>query len=134
MSSYSIESFLANELNIRFLDAIHIVSEAKIILGIPVGGYLTEDGEGELKEKAIKIFHQKSELSQARMGRPSSSAAVAMRKRLRTDFLEAFRNPAGTIFDSSEKSSSWPDSFASKKASASMWQVVVYGTPTTSLL
>jgi Flp pilus assembly protein TadD len=98
LNNMSVESFLANELNIRFMDARLIVAEAKFSLRIH--GSSTKDQKRELREQAIKIFRLRPEKSQAMMRRTSGdSEAVTATERLYADFLEAFKNPVGSLID-----------------------------------
>jgi hypothetical protein len=96
LNNLTVESFLANELNIRFMDARLIVAEAK--LSLRIHGSPTKDQKRELREQAIKIFHLRPEKSQAMMRRTrGDSEAVTATERLCNDFLEAFKNPVGSL-------------------------------------
>ena len=54
-----VESFLKRELNIRFIDARTLATEAKNNLGI--SGYPSADQKESLKAEACRIFKEKSE-------------------------------------------------------------------------
>jgi hypothetical protein len=75
----TVESILTRELDIRFIDARHIATEAEISLGIH--GYPSKDQERELREEAIKIFGQRPQETQNTMRRLSAD-------------LEAIKTPA----------------------------------------
>jgi hypothetical protein len=85
----TVESILTRELDIRFIDARKIVTEAKISLGMH--GYPSKDQESELREEAIKIFQQRPEEAQTTMRRLSAD-------------LDAIKIPAG-YYDSEDISS-----------------------------
>ena len=61
----SIESMLTRELEIRFIDARSIATEAKLNLGID--GYPSEDQLRTIQEEAIRIFAQEK-TERERMG------------------------------------------------------------------
>jgi hypothetical protein len=66
----TVESLLTRELEIRFIDARSIVTEAKVSLGIH--GYPSKDQESKVREEAIKIFRQRPEETQTTMRRLST--------------------------------------------------------------
>jgi hypothetical protein len=76
-----VEAYLTRQLNIRFIDARNICTEAKVSLGVE--GYPTDDQEVMLIQESIQIFAR----------RPNESK-TAMR-RLKSD-LDAVKNPAGS--------------------------------------
>lgn len=78
----TVESLLTRKLEIRFIDARNIVTEAKVSLGIH--GYPSKDEEREVREEAIKIFRQRPEETQTAMIRLSAD-------------LEAIKIPAGSL-------------------------------------
>ncbi len=106
----TVESFLTRELDIRFIDARNIVTEAKITLG--VNGYPSKDQERQLREEAIKIFQQRPGEAQTTMRRLSAD-------------LEAIKIPAGSQSSRvSTATSNDEDSFASEEVSSrgrKMW-------------
>jgi hypothetical protein len=115
-NSMTVESFLTRELDIRFIDARNIVTEAKINLG--VNGYPSKDQERELREEAIKIFQQRPGEAQTTMRRLSAD-------------LEAIKIPAGSKSSRASTTSNEEDavssicgSFASEEVSSrgrKMW-------------
>ena len=74
----SVESILTRQLNIRFIDARALCTEAKLSLGVE--GYHSEDQEGPLINEAIRLFTE----------RPAHVKAAMTR--LRSD-LDAIKNP-----------------------------------------
>jgi hypothetical protein len=82
-STMTVESLLTRELEIRFIDARAIVTEAKLKLGID--GYHREDQEELLVGEAMAIFNS----------RPLEVQG-AMRKLFKGD-LDAVRIPSGSI-------------------------------------
>jgi len=54
----TVESFLTRKLDVRFIDARVIATEARLSLGIQ--GYPTRDQLGDLRTEAIRIFCSKS--------------------------------------------------------------------------
>ena len=86
----TIESFLTRELDVRFIDARFIATEARISLGIE--GYPTRDQVELLREEGIRIFRNKS---------PEEQRAL---QKLNLD-LEAVKMPAGSMSRSVSSSS-----------------------------
>ena len=78
LRTMSVESHLTRQLNIRFIDARELCTEAKLSLGIE--GYHCEDQEELLIEMAVRIFTQRP---------PHVRAAMA---HLRYD-LDTIKNP-----------------------------------------
>jgi hypothetical protein len=100
----TVESFLTRVLDIRFIDARSIVSEARISLGIQ--GYPSKEQEQELTTQALKIFQDRPDDAKAAMQRLKAN-------------LDAVKMPSGSMssrnhdMDSSEELTSSCDSFAS---------------------
>lgn len=61
----TIESFLTRELDIRFIDARNIATQAKLNLGIQ--GYPSKDQAVELRRESMSIFEEKSQTDKASM-------------------------------------------------------------------
>eukprot|EP00934_Nitzschia_sp_Nitz4_P001130 Nitzschia sp. Nitz4//scaffold137_size62074//35538//35897//NITZ4_006419-RA/size62074-processed-gene-0.91-mRNA-1//-1//CDS//3329535712//1130//frame0 len=87
----TVESFLTRELDVRFIDARHITSEAKLSLGIH--GYPTQEQMEFIKEEAVRIFNSLP-----------ASDQYALRK-LNYD-LETSKSPASSIVGGSSEYSS----------------------------
>jgi hypothetical protein len=104
----NVESLLTRELEIRFIDARNIVTEAKVSLGIH--GYPSKRQAIEVREESIKIFRQRPEETQTAMRRLSAD-------------LEAIKIPAGSLnsrasdSDGESEDVSSCTSFATDKAS-----------------
>ena len=77
-----VESLLTRELDLRFIDARVLATEARISLGVE--GYPTRDQVDDLRMEAIRIFERKS-----------SGERRALQK-LNMDF-EAIKFPAGSV-------------------------------------
>lgn len=60
-----VESLLARELDLRFIDARNIVAEARIGLGIE--GYPTKEQGSLIYEEAVRLFQAKSDKEQNRL-------------------------------------------------------------------
>lgn len=54
----SVESFLTRELDLRFIDARNLATEARLSLGIQ--GYPDRDQVSELRREAIRIYQSKT--------------------------------------------------------------------------
>jgi hypothetical protein len=67
----TVESFLTRELQVRFIDARTLATEAKLNLG--VHGYPSEDQKQGIIKEAVYIFQQRPEQVQATMKRLSTS-------------------------------------------------------------
>jgi hypothetical protein len=78
----SVESYLTRELDIRFLDARNIVTEAKVSLGIQ--GYPSKDQLKELKLESMRLFAIIPESQKTSMRRMSSD-------------LESVKIPVGSL-------------------------------------
>ena len=103
----SVESIITRELDIRFIDARHMVAEAKMKMGIQ--GYPTEQQKAALKNEVIKIFRQCPLQEQVAMVRMSTE-------------LESLKQGiASSAFDgsSSEGNSGFEESTKNSEASAS---------------
>lgn len=95
--STSIESFLTRELDLRFIDARTIATEARVSLGIL--GYPSSDQIAQVREEAIRIFHSKSGGDQRAL------------RQLNMELVEALKNTSG---ECSTVSASDLDSLASE--------------------
>ena len=71
----SVESFLTRALDVRFVDARSMVTEAR--LGLGIDGYPTQDQLCELREEALRIFHSKTEHDRRSMLRQNSDLEAA---------------------------------------------------------
>ena len=71
----TIESFLTRELDIRFIDARSIATEAKINLGIH--GYPTKDQQEAIQEEACRIFNSQPHDAQYAMRQLSADLQAA---------------------------------------------------------
>jgi hypothetical protein len=78
----SVESYLTRELDIRFIDARNIVTEAKVSLGIQ--GYPSKDQLQELTLESMRLFESRPEAQKISMRRMSSD-------------LESVKIPAGSL-------------------------------------
>jgi hypothetical protein len=67
----TVESFLTRELQVRFIDARNLATEAKLNLG--VFGYPSHEQQEAIIEEALKVFQQRPNEVQAGMRRLSSS-------------------------------------------------------------
>lgn len=87
----SVESFLTRELDIRFIDARNIVSEAKVNLGIH--GYPTKHQIDDIRDESLRDFGTRSEDSKSAM------------KQLKTE-LEAVKVPRRSLSSGLSENSS----------------------------
>jgi hypothetical protein len=78
----SVESYLTRELDIRFIDARNIVTEAKVSLGIR--GYPSKDQLKELTLESMRLFEIRPEAQKTSMRRMSSD-------------LESVKIPVGSL-------------------------------------
>ena len=86
-----VESLLARELDLRFIDARNLAAEARIGLGIE--GYPTKEQSNLIFEEAVRLFQSKSDKEQSHL-------------RQRNWELEAVKMSSG----SSSAGSDWLDS------------------------
>ena len=87
-----VEAYLTRQLNIRFIDARTLCTEAKVSLGVE--GYPTDDQEVMLIQEAIQIFAR----------RPNETKTTMRRLKLN---LDAITSPAGSAsFKTCESSDS----------------------------
>lgn len=91
----SIESILTRELDLRFIDARNIATEARIALGIE--GYPSKDHINLIRDEAVRIFQRKSLDERRNM------------QRMNSDF-EAMKIPAGSRSPTMMEGSSSMDS------------------------
>jgi hypothetical protein len=91
----TVESILTRELDICFIDARHMVTEAKIILGIH--GYPSKDQERELREEAIKIFGQRPQETQNTMRRLSADLEAIKIPAADSQCSRAFASDEGSV-------------------------------------
>jgi hypothetical protein len=78
----SVESYLTRELDIRFIDARNIVTQAKVSLGIQ--GYHSKDQLKELTLESMQLFAIRPEAQKTSMRRMSSD-------------LESVKIPVGSL-------------------------------------
>ena len=76
-----VEAYLTRQLNIRFIDARTLCTEAKVSLGVE--GYPTDDQEVMLIQEAIQIFARRPNETKTTMRRLKSN-------------LDAITSPAGS--------------------------------------
>ena len=81
-----VESLLTRELDLRFIDARALATEARISLGVE--GYPSRDQVADLRREAIRIFQTKSIDEQRAL------------QKLNMDF-EAIKFPAGSVASAS---------------------------------
>ena len=86
----SIESFLTRELDVRFIDARNIATEARMSLGIE--GYPTREQGAMLRNEALRLFALKSAEEQQGL------------QKMNSDF-EAAKLPSGSMSHSISSSS-----------------------------
>lgn len=111
-----VEAHLTRQLDIRFIDARTLCTEAKVSLGVE--GYPTEDQEGMLIQEAVQIFER----------RPNE-AKTTMR-RLKSSLDAVTKSPMGSSFKTCESSDSEQDgsefsqrSRRAKRRSNKFWSI-----------
>lgn len=100
--STSIESLLTRELDVRFIDARAIATEARVSLGIQ--GYPSPDQLCQVRDEALRIYRSKSIQEQHTL------------QRLNMD-LEAVKIPAGSSRRSSRTASSSSEELSTSSTS-----------------